>query len=125
MSKYKGLLDQKRVSSKELENLLEARAKDELAFLLIDVREPYEYEAAHITGVDLLLPTTEFQTWAPVLAESYGDQTLVLTCRTSNRTAQVQAILIQMGLTRVIDHAGGIVEYLGTTEQGMEGAKGV
>jgi len=125
MSTNRGLLAQKRIGSEELETLLEARKNGEVEFLLVDVREPYEYEVGHIAGVDLLLPTTQFQTWAPILAEKYRDATLVLTCRTSNRTEQAQTILMQAGLTRVVDHAGGIVEYRGAIETGMEGAKGV
>ncbi len=125
MSKFEALLSQKRIDSQALQTLLEGRAKGEVGFVLIDVREPYEYEAGHIAGVDMLLPTTRFNSWAPVLVEKYMDQTMILTCRTSNRTAQVQNILMHMGMTKVVDHAGGIVEYRGAVEQGMKGARGV
>ncbi len=123
MSSYAPLLSQKQITSAELELLLAARRRGEVDFLLVDVREPYEYEAGHIEGVDLLLPTTRFQSWAPIVQADYRDRTLILTCRTSNRTAQVQGILLEAGMQNVVDHTGGIVEYTGEIVTGMEGAR--
>ncbi len=125
MSSYAPLLNQKQITSAELELLLVARRRGEVDFLLVDVREPHEYEAGHIEGVDLLLPTTRFQSWAPIVLADYRDQTLILTCRTSNRTAQVQEILMQKGMQNVVDHIGGIVEYTGKIVTGTEGGRHV
>jgi len=120
------LLNRQRIDSQELETLLNDRRNGQAEFLLVDIREPYEYEAGHIVGVDLLLPTTQLQRWAPVLAERYRDIPLILTCRTSNRTAQVQHILVnQLGMDHVIDHTGGIVTWKGAVAEGMEGARDV
>jgi len=116
----------KQIDSPELERLLEARKNGEVDFVLIDIREPYEYEAGHIVGVDYLLPTTQLQAWAGTLVERFGERPLILTCRTSNRTGQVQQILLQQfGMENVIDHVGGIVTYRGATVSGMEGAHSV
>ncbi len=123
MSKNLSQLSKKQIDSEELVELLEMRSRAEADFLLIDIREPYEYEAGHIVGVDMLLPTTKFQEWAPILAKNYTGQKLILTCRTANRTSQVQAILEQMGMKNIINHIGGIVEYQGAIEQGMDGAR--
>ncbi|WP_456434082.1 rhodanese-like domain-containing protein [Nitratifractor sp.] len=115
------LLSKDSVDSAELEVLLKAREAGECDFLLVDVREPFEYEAGHIPGVDLLRPTSTFQHWARELAEGMKDRTLVITCRTANRSYQVQQILRRMGHPRVIDHAGGIVSWRGPIEKGRYG----
>ena len=112
------LLEGERVSSAELEKLLEARKAGECDFILIDVREPYEYEAEHIPGVDLLRPTSRFREWAQELAEMSRQKPVVLTCRTANRTGQVQQLLKRMGAGQVIDHSGGIMAWHGVVEGG-------
>ena len=126
MSTKQAILHQDQIDSPTLETLLEARKNGEVDFVLIDIREPYEYEDRHIAGVDYLLPTTQFQSWAGLLADRFGDRPIVLTCRTANRTGQVQQILReQLGMSHVINHAGGIVTYRGEVASGMEGAHGV
>ena len=126
MSTNTALLDRDKVDSAFLERLLEARKNGEVDFVLIDIREPYEYEAGHIVGVDHLLPTTQFRSWAEILPQKFPDQPVILTCRTANRTGQVQQILReQLGMNNVINHAGGIVTYRGEVASGMEGAHGV
>jgi len=112
------LLRKERINSEELERLLEARAKGECDFLLVDVREPYEYEAGHIVGVDLLRPTSLYRNWVQELTERSREIPLILTCRTANRTGQVQQLLKRMGAERVVDHAGGILAWHGEVEGG-------
>jgi len=114
------LRERARVSSEELEALLREREAGECDFLLVDVREPFEYEEAHIAGVDLLRPTSRFREWAEELA-GRRDETLIITCRTANRSYQVQQILRRMGHPAVIDHAGGIVSWRGPIEGGSYG----
>ncbi len=126
MSTKQTILRQDQIDSPTLKMLLEARKNGEVDFVLIDIREPYEYEERHIMGVDYLLPTTQLQSWAGLLTDRFGDRPIVLTCRTSNRTGQVQQILQeQLGMDNIVDHVGGIVTYHGATESGMEGARGV
>ena len=110
------LLNKRYVSSKELEYLLEERAKGNLDFLLVDVREEFEYAAGHIKGVDMLKPTSQFQSWAPEFLEKYRDKTVIFTCRTDNRSGQVQQIFMQNGMQNAINHLGGIVSYQGEIE---------
>ena len=120
------MLREWQIDSSTLETLLEAREKGEADFVLIDVREPYEYEASHIVGVDYLLPTTQLRSWMDKVPQRFPDRPVILTCRTSNRTGQVQQILRQqLGMENVINHVGGIVTYRGATASGMEGVRGV
>ena len=121
MSTLETILSHQRVDSVTLKKLLKDRQAGKVNFILIDIREPYEYEAGHIVGVDRLLPTTQFQQWAEALPREYPEQAVILTCRTANRTGQVCRILTQqLGMRNVIDHIGGIVSYDGPIAQGME-----
>lgn len=111
------LLEQHDINSEELEILLQAREAGEVDFILVDVREQMEYDMGHIKGVDMLKPTTSFQEWAYELLTGTKDKKVIFTCRTGNRSAQVQHVFIQNGHTGVINHYGGIVTYYGEIEK--------
>jgi len=111
------LLKKEDVNSEELMQLLEAREKGELDFLLVDVREEMEYNEAHIKGVDMLKPTMSFQNWGEDLFKSTQEKTVIFTCRTGNRSGQVQNVFSQSGHEHVINHYGGIVTYSGETQR--------
>ena len=111
------LLEQTEVNSQELNVLLEARNQGEVDFLLVDVREQYEYDAGHIKGVDLLKPTSSFQTWAEEMFNENQDKTIIFTCRTGSRSGQVQNVFRGNGHQKVINHYGGIVTFSGETER--------
>ena len=110
------LLEQNDINSLELISLLAAREKGEIDFLLIDVREQYEYDAGHIKGVDLLKPTSSFQTWAEEVFNDNQDKNIIFTCRTGSRSGQVQNVFRSNGHNKAINHYGGIVTYSGDTE---------
>ncbi len=111
------LLNKDNINSEELEALLDARAKGEADFLLVDVREDMEYEMGHIAGVDMLKPTSMFQQWAEELFNSAQGKVVIFTCRTGNRSGQVQHVFKSNGFDRAINHAGGIVTYRGSIER--------
>ena len=113
------------IDSETLEKWLGERAAGAREFVLVDVREPFEYETEHIVGVDLLLPSSRYGEWVQTLRERHGDRTVVLTCRTANRTGQLQPLLQQAGFTDVVNHLGGILGYTGPKESGMQGAQNV
>jgi rhodanese-related sulfurtransferase len=112
------LLNESTVNSEELETLLKEREEGKVDFLLVDVREDMEYRMGHIKGVDLLKPTSTFQNWAQELLDEAKDRTVVFTCRTDNRSGQVQMIFKQNGHPKVINHIGGIISYRGDIERG-------
>ncbi len=113
--KSQKLLQKSQINSLELEELLKAREAKECDFILVDVREIYEYEDEHIVGVDLLRPTSHFQDWAKELIDLSNEKYLILTCRTGNRTGQVCHILKSNGAKNIIDHQGGIMQWYGAT----------
>ena len=112
------LLEKSYVQSEELVELLKERETGNVDFILVDVREQMEYDHGHIKGVDLLRPTSTFQSWAQDFLETYKDKTVIFTCRTDSRSGQVQRVFQQNGMTKVINHAGGIVSYRGDIVKG-------
>ena len=87
--------------------------------ILIDVREPAEFETGHLAGaVNLPRGVLEFQVDAhPAVANvsdpalSHKDQTIVVYCRTGGRSALAALNLQRMGFTDVRSIAGGITEW--------------
>ena len=72
--------------------------------LLIDVREPEEFEVARIPGARLL-PLSRFPEWAPALDPA---REAVLLCHHGIRSAQACAALSRQGFSRLYNLAGGI-----------------
>ena len=75
--------------------------------MLIDVREPGEYQAGHIPGITLI-PMKQVPSR---LAEIPKDKTVILTCRSGNRSGQVAEFLRQRGYTAVHNMKGGILAW--------------
>ena len=83
---------------------LAAQLKRGEPVLLVDVREPVEYEIARIEGARLL-PLSSFQEWSGTLDPS---QEIVFMCHHGIRSAQVCAFLAQQGFDKLFNLAGGI-----------------
>lgn len=78
------------------------------AVILLDVREPAEFEAGHLPGArNIPRGVLEFRLEAePALAAR--DVPLVIYCRSGGRAALAADSLKQLGYTRVRSIAGGI-----------------
>jgi rhodanese-related sulfurtransferase len=111
------ILEKNDINSEELHRLLQSREEGKVDFLLVDVREDMEFNMGHIKGVDMLKPTSAFQDWAQKLFDETKDKTVVFTCRTGNRSGQIQNVFKRNGHTRVLNHFGGIVTYRGDIEK--------
>ncbi len=111
------LLATDNINSENLEILLKARENGKADFLLVDVREDMEYEMEHLKGVDMLKPTSDFQSWAQALFDEAKDRVIIFTCRTGNRSGQIQNVFSSNGHSKVINHFGGIVSYRGDIER--------
>lgn len=72
--------------------------------LLIDVREPHEYEAERIPGA-LLFPLSTFQAGS---LPPDGERRVVFQCGTGKRSAQAAGRRLQAGAPAVAHLAGGI-----------------
>jgi rhodanese-related sulfurtransferase len=73
---------------------------------LVDVRQPWEHEVAHLPG-DVLLPLDQVMEHADELAPPEG--ALVVTyCHHGVRSLNAAAMLLRLGYGRVASLAGGI-----------------
>lgn len=84
-----------------------AELRDQGAFIL-DVRQPEEWQEAHIPGATLI-PLSEL---AGRLDEVPKDKPVVVYCRSGNRSATGRDILQQAGFEQVTSMAGGIRAWI-------------
>jgi adenylyltransferase/sulfurtransferase len=75
-------------------------------FLLLDVREPGEYETAHIAGARLL-PLGQLEARLGEL-ESWRERRVVIHCHKGGRSARACELLHRRGFSDVANLAGGI-----------------
>jgi adenylyltransferase/sulfurtransferase len=74
---------------------------------LLDVREPDEYQTAHIEGSTLIpLASLPLRT-----AEVPQDKQVVVHCKLGGRSAKAVAYLLEQGFTNVWNVAGGITAW--------------
>jgi adenylyltransferase/sulfurtransferase len=78
------------------------------AFVLVDVREPNEYDITHIVDKDQLIPRAQWMS-APGLLESHKDDEVVVHCKSGARSLQVTQLLRNNGFKNVKSMAGGIL----------------
>ena len=80
--------------------------------LLVDVREPAEWEESGVAAPAELLPMSDFngdrKLWKPFLAKHAGKE-LILYCRTGNRSGKVATKLAEEGQT--VANAGGFKDW--------------
>jgi rhodanese-related sulfurtransferase len=75
--------------------------------IILDVRQPEEYEAGHIPGA-ILIP---LDTLASRLGELPKNEKIVVVCRSGSRSAQGRDILLTAGFEDVTSMAGGMNEW--------------
>lgn len=68
-------------------------------YLLLDVRTPEEYNEGNIEG-SVLIPVTELESRLSEI-EEYKDKTVLVYCRSGNRSVTASNILIDNGFTNV------------------------
>ena len=94
------------ISVHELKEMLDARARGERDFMLIDVREPIEWEIATIDGAEFI-PKGEFLDGS-ALEKLPQDKQIVLHCKVGGRSAEVLAVLHGAGFSDAVHVGGGI-----------------
>lgn len=106
------LLKEEQLDGDELEALIEARTLGMVDFILMDVREPMEYEHEHIVGTDVLVPTSLFYAH---IEEHYDKKTtpIILYCHTGSRSYQVQHAMQALGFEHVCNLRPGIIAFHG------------
>ena len=94
----------KEIDAPELARWLEEKPG---AFRMLDVRQPHEVAAGAIPGAE----SVPLHTLPARLHELDRDQTLVLVCRSGNRSAQACAFLQQQGFDKVYNLRGGMIAW--------------
>jgi len=72
--------------------------------LILDVRQPEEWQEVHIPGATLI-PLGELEIR---ISELPRDQQIVVVCRSGNRSATGRDILLEAGFDQVTSMAGGV-----------------
>ena len=98
----------------DLKEWLDARERGERDFVLIDVREPNEFEIVAIEGAQLI-PKGEFMTGA-ALKDLPQDRQIVLHCKVGGRSAEVLALVKAAGFADAVHVGGGIVSWVNLIE---------
>jgi rhodanese-related sulfurtransferase len=115
MYNTKTVISKDEIIGEELEFLLQERESKKIDFLLVDVREEYEYQQKRISGVDNLIPMSQFFDKVSGI-KSQKEKLIIVQCKLGGRSSQAQRQLKVMGFNRVINLAGGISEYKGKTQ---------
>jgi rhodanese-related sulfurtransferase len=90
------------ISVDEVEDLVRDGA------LLVDIREKDEWDEARISGAEFKPMSTINDWWQELPA----DRTVILYCRSGNRSAHaVNALVGQAGLSNVLNLTGGILAW--------------
>ncbi len=98
------------ISVIDLKAMLDERDAGERDFLLIDVREPAEYEIVSIPGA-VLIPKNDFLLGA-ALETMPQDKPIVVHCKTGIRSAEVLAVLKGAGFADAVHVGGGVVAWV-------------
>src|ERR671912_1289092 len=98
------------ISVKQLEQMLGERDEGGRDFVLVDVREPNEYEINHIPGA-VLIPKGEFLN-GNALAQLPSDKQVVMHCKSGVRSAETLAIVKGAGYADAVHVGGGVVAWV-------------
>ena len=96
----------------ELRQKLDAKEN----FLLLDVRESWEYDEFNIGGK--LLPLGDLMSKMSEI-EDYKDGEVVVHCRSGARSAMAQGLLLAAGFKKVLNLKGGSMAWLDVYGKGQ------
>ena len=102
------------ISALDLKQKLERRERGEEDFILIDVREPAEYEIVAIPG-SVLIPKNEFLL-GDALSTLPQDKPVVLHCKVGGRSAEVLAVVKAAGFSDAVHVGGGVLAWVSQVE---------
>jgi adenylyltransferase/sulfurtransferase len=98
------------ISVLTLENWLKERENGDREFVLVDVREPNEYEINKIPG-SVLIPKGEFLD-GTALGKLPSDKQVVLHCKTGIRSAEALAVVKSAGYRDAVHVGGGVAAWV-------------
>ncbi len=98
------------ISVVQLEHMLKEREEGTRDFVLVDVREPNEYEINKIPG-SVLIPKGEFLNGS-ALEKLPADKQVVMHCKAGTRSAETLAIVKGAGYADAVHVGGGVVAWV-------------
>src|SRR5690349_17824875 len=98
------------ISVVSLEQMLKERENGERDFVLVDVREPVEYDINKIPG-SVLIPKGDFLNGS-ALEKLPSDKQIVMHCKTGVRSAETLAIVKGAGYADAVHVGGGVVAWV-------------
>jgi adenylyltransferase/sulfurtransferase len=98
------------ISVATLDGWLKERGDGGRDFVLVDVREPNEYEINQIPG-SILIPKGEFLN-GKALEQLPSDKQIVLHCKSGVRSAEALAVLKGAGYADSVHVGGGVVAWV-------------
>lgn len=98
------------ISVNVLDEWLRQRDGGQRDFVLVDVRDPHEYEINRIRG-SVLIPKGEFLT-GEALEKLPSDKQVVLHCKTGGRSAEALAIVKGAGYADAVHVGGGVSAWV-------------
>ena len=98
------------ISVVKLKSWLDEREAGQRDFLLVDVREPNEYEINRIPGA-VLIPKGEFLT-GEALEKLPQDKQVVLHCKSGMRSAEALAVIKGAGMADAVHVGGGVAAWV-------------
>ncbi|HEX4191074.1 MAG TPA: adenylyltransferase/sulfurtransferase MoeZ [Marmoricola sp.] len=98
------------ISVVTLEHMLKEREEGARDFILVDVREPNEYEINRIPG-SVLIPKGDFLNGS-ALEQLPSDKQVVLHCKSGVRSAECLAIVKGAGYADAVHVGGGVVAWV-------------
>jgi len=102
------------ISVKQLKDMLDERERGERDFVLIDVREPNEWDIVNIPGA-VLVPKGEFLS-GKALENLPDDKPIVLHCKVGGRSAEVLAVVKGAGYADAVHVGGGVLAWVAQIE---------
>ncbi len=101
------------ISVSTLEHMLKEREEGSRDFVLVDVREPVEYEINKVPG-SVLIPKAEFLNGSALekLPSVDSGKQVVMYCKTGVRSAETLAIVKGAGYDDAIHVGGGVVAWV-------------
>jgi len=98
------------ISVTDLEHMLKEREEGSRDFVLVDVREPNEYEINQIPG-SVLIPKGDFLNGS-ALEQLPSDKQIVMHCKTGVRSAETLAIVQGAGYADAVHVGGGVAAWV-------------
>lgn len=94
---------------KEVDSVAALQLINHKSALVLDVREPNEYETGHVLN-SRLIPLGKLKERMGEL-EKYKDQSIVVVCRSGNRSGTACYLLGKQGFTQAYNLSGGMLAW--------------